>query len=552
MRIVEGTTNVPRVERVRSVAAGTTALRPMARPMRLPMPGGRSFDAGKTDRLTGSWGTEPVPADQIIARFQRILVARSREQVANNDYLKGYVASVARNVVGKSGVILQAQCVGSTGAPDLPARAAIEAAWREWGRRGNCCVKGQRSHRAQQKLAIRSAATNGEFMVRKVYGPDAGPWGFGLQFIDPQRCPPMLQEDGLPGGAFVRGGIEFNRYGRPLAYLLSTADEREADRSYGGRSYVRVPAGEIIHGFLEDIEGQRRGLPWAATALWRLQMLGQFEKAALVNARVGASKGGFFEWRDGFEPQFEGEGEGEEGAEREPLQMSAEPGEFEELPVGLTFKEWNPQYPTGDLAPFLKAMLRGASAGLGIAYNSFAGDLEGVNFSSIRQGVLDEREAWTDLQEWFVEAFCEPVFEAWLDVALLSGRIAVGGTAVPAARRDKYRAVRWQGRRWAWVDPVKDVQARRESQKGLMTSPSEAILETGRDPIEVYAEIAASIEAMRAAGIPDRFIDAAFGQAMTGTPPGKGAPPGGAPKGAADGADPDEDEEEADDGKGEV
>lgn len=548
MRIVDGRSNVPSVGRVRAAAAGSTALRPVARPRGMPMPGARAFDAAKTDRLTGAWGTEPMPADQIIIRHQRVLVARSREQSTNNDHLKGYIASVARNVVGSSGVILQAQCVNSQGKPDLPARAAVEAAWREWGRPANCCVKGQRSFRLQQKLAIRSAAINGEFMVRKIYGPDAGPWGFALQFIDPQRCPPMLCEDRLPGGGFIRCGIEFNKYGRPLAYLLQTANEHEADRTYGGRSYVRVPAGEIIHAFLEDIEGQRRGLPWGATALWRLQMLSQFEKAALVNARVGASKGGFFEWRDGFTPSFEGEED--DGEEREPLQMSAEPGEFEELPVGLTFKEWNPQYPTGDLAPFLKAMLRGAASGLGVAYNSFANDLEGVNFSSIRQGVLDEREAWMELQEWFIEAFHERVFEAWLDVALLAGRITVGGTPVPAARREKHRAVRWQGRRWSWVDPVKDIQSRRESQKGLLSSPGEAIRETGRDPIEVYTEFAGDLEAMKAAGIPDKFIEAAFAGAVAGGAPGKPGAPG-APSKADPPAD-DEDDEGTDDGEGEV
>jgi lambda family phage portal protein len=133
--------------------------------------------------------------------------------------------------------------------------------------------------------------------------------------------------------------------------------------SYHGRSYVRIPADEIIHGFLPDMVGQKRGLPWTATALWRLQMLGGFEKAALVNARVAASKGGFFQWR---------EGEGPEKEEDEELYMEADPGSFQELPSGVEFKEWNPQYPSNEFGPFHKAMLRGIASGLEVTYVNLA------------------------------------------------------------------------------------------------------------------------------------------------------------------------------------
>ena len=46
----------------------------------------RMFKAGVNDRLTSKWPSTPLPADLIIERYQRILVALSREQCANNDY----------------------------------------------------------------------------------------------------------------------------------------------------------------------------------------------------------------------------------------------------------------------------------------------------------------------------------------------------------------------------------------------------------------------------------------------------------------------------------
>lgn len=95
----------------------------------------------------------------------------------------------------------------------------------------------------------------------------------------------------------IRQGIEYNRYGRPMAYHFSSLDERDAYYyTINGRGYVRVPADEVIHVFRKDMVGQRRGIPWAATALYRLHHLQGFEDAAVQNARASASKMGFIEW----------------------------------------------------------------------------------------------------------------------------------------------------------------------------------------------------------------------------------------------------------------
>jgi lambda family phage portal protein len=238
-------------------------------------------------------------------------------------------------------------------------------------------------------------------------------------------------------------------------------------------------------------------------------MLGGFEKAALVNARVSAAKGGFFEWQEGYGPEDD---EGEE------IYMEAEPGAFQELPAGVKFNPWNPQYPSGEFAPFHKAMLRGIASGLGVSYVNLANDLEGVNFSSIRQGTLDEREHWKELQEWLIESLIEPVFAAWLPRALLAGRITVdtprGPRPLRAERIDKYRAVEWQPRRWDWIDPNADVKAAVASKNNLLASPGQIIRDRGRDPDSVWQEIGRDIQAMRAAGIPDEYITIALGMQL--------------------------------------
>lgn len=465
----------------------------------------RMFAGAKSDRLTSDWMTHPVTAEWIIRQHQRVLVARSREQAANNDYAKAFIRMARQNIVGPKGVMLQARSRDDKGALDTLANQAIEAAWDKWGHRNNCDVSGQQSWRSIQAGAVQSAVKDGEFMLRKIYGKDAGPFGFALHVLDPQRCDPAYDQHDLPGGRFIRSGIEFNQYGRPLAYHFSVQKESDAsyDYSYAGHNFVRIDADEIIHGFLPEIVGQKRGLPWVATGLFRMKQLVGFEDAAIVNARIGASKMGVIKWRDGHGPDLDDE-------ELESFEMSAEPGEFPVLPEGAELQEWNPAYPSGEFAMFNKAMLRGIASGFGVLYNNLANDLEGVNFSSIRQGTLDEREHWKEMQEWLVETLVQPVFEAWLPRALLGGHIAVKGRPLKPERIDRYADVSWQPRRWAWIDPRADVQAAVMSKNNLLQSPGQIIREGGRDPSDVWREIAADIAEMKAAGIPGDFIQAAI------------------------------------------
>lgn len=470
--------------------------------------GARIFEASDQSRLTQDWLTMPVTAEWLIRKHQRILVARSREQATNNDYARAYVRMCRQNIVGPSGIQLQAQSRKSSKKLDSEANKAIEAAWCRWGHRKNCDIAGTQSWRSIQSSCVASAVKDGEFMLRKIYGADAGEFGFALQILDPQRCHPQFDQYDLPNGAFIRAGIELNKYGRPLAYHFTVTKESDAfyNYSYAGFHYHRIPADEIIHGFLPEMVGQRRGLPWMATALLRLKHLGGFENAAIVNARVGASKLGFIQWKDGRAPEFAAtdEAEGLLG------EIDGTPGAFSVLPEGAEFREWAPQYPNGEFAPFTKHMLRSIAAGMGVSYNNLANDLEGVNFSSIRQGALDEREYWKELQQWLIESLIEPVFEDWLPRALLGGLIKAEGRPLPAARIDAYREVTWQPRRWAWIDPRADVEASIAAKNSLLQSPGQIIREQGRDPGDVWSEIASDIEEMRAAGIPDDFIKASI------------------------------------------
>lgn len=467
----------------------------------------KSAQSSPNDNWTGT----PVAPDAFIQMHHTRLVARSREQWSNNDYVKSFVRQVRQNVVGPLGVQMQTQACNARGKLDTELNKAILAAWTAWGEAGNCDVTGKRSWVAIQKLAAVTAARDGEFLIRLCYGKDAGPMGFALQIIDPQRLSVMYENSKVDDqGGFIRHGIEYSRYGRPVAYHLSSTDEWDAFYySYGGRGFVRIPADQIIHGFVEEMTGQRRGLPWGSTSLFRLHHLQGYEDAAVQNARASASKMGFIQYEAGFGPEAD-EDTDVAGT------IDAEPLSFHELPEGAKIAEWSPNYPTGEFATFHKAMLRGAASGMGVPYNELANDLEGVNYSSIRQGTLDARENWKDCQQWLIEQLCAPVFKAWLRYSLLAGLVVTkGGKPVPATKLSECLKVQWQPRRWAWIDPRADQDATNASIRGGQNSFSAAIREQGRDPETVWRQMGQDIKAMKEAEIPDDVIHLF----LTGEPP---------------------------------
>jgi lambda family phage portal protein len=215
-----------------------------------------------------------------------------------------------------------------------------------------------------------------------------------------------------------------------------------------------------------------------ASAMSRLNMLGAYEEAELVAARIGASKMGFYTSEAG--DSFIGD-EDDQGY----LIDAAEPGVFSQLPAGTGFTSFDPTHPTSAFESFNKAILRGIASGLGVAYNSLASDLEGVSFSSIRSGTIEERDQWRVKQNWMTQHFMDRIYEQWLSMQLLNGSLGLSMTDF-----DKLTEIRWQPKAWQWVDPLKDIKASTEAINAGIKTASEVVAEQGGDIEDIYDQLA--------------------------------------------------------------
>lgn len=445
----------------------------------------RYFNAAKLDRFTASWLATTNSINQELKNDLDRLRARGRDLIKNNEYGKKFQKMVISNVVGPAGFNLQARATDYLNGKTVPSTQdnnALEESFFQWSKKGICEVTGKMNFVSLCRLLMSGMPSDGEFLVRIVRGAAANnEYGIALQAIDVDRLDTQYSDLNLSNGNKIVMGVEINEFSRPIAYYILSA--HPSDNTL--RKRERHLAEDIIHGYMLETAEQMRGVPWMAAGILSLHHLGKFEESALLAARKGADTLGFFTSVDGISPNIS---DGTDSAGNA-IEVSV-PGTFDTLPDGVDYKPHESKYPDSILEPFTKGFLRRVASGFNVSYNGFANDLEGVNFSSIRAGVIEERDQWMTIQNWFSEVFLTVIYEEWLKSSLLRNMITLpSGSPLPASRLEKFKSHYWQARRWQWVDPAKDIAAARESVKSAVLSPQMIAAQQGVDITQVIEDL---------------------------------------------------------------
>lgn len=442
-------------------------------------PATRSFgSAGRVDRLNSDWLMPRTSADAEIASALITLRDRSRELERTNEYAQRYYSLLDNNVLGANGVGLQMKILDQPGGKlDAIDNDIVLQGWRKWCNKKFCTVSGLHTWRDVEGLVLRGAARDGATLVRLMRGWD-NEFGFSIQLLEIDHLDHEYNVKFSNGGE-IKFGIEFDPFRKPVAFHLFSSHPGETIS--GARNRIRVPAKDILHVFHGERIGQSTGYPWMTAAMQALEHLGKYREAELVAARQEACKGYVIEQEkpDGWN--------GETGANGEQLQENA-PGMAMLLDPGQKYVPVNPTHPNTAFGDFNKSTLRGIAGALSVNYNSLANDLESVNYSSMRAGKLEEVEEYKGIQAWLIESLHKPVFEAWLEMALISGALKLGTSPLPVRKFDKFNAPDWKPRRWPWVDPKSDIEAAILAVEKGFKSRREIIGEMGGDVEKVFME----------------------------------------------------------------
>ncbi len=460
----------------------------------------RSFLASIRDRFTNDFD-ESVSINADIRAGLSALRNRTRSAAINNSYVRRYLKLIRVNVVGPDGIQLSVQGTNLDGKFD-PISTTIESHFWRWATPQNCSTNGRFDFRKAQEIVIESVARDGEALVMLRRGAEFGPYNFQLQILDADHLDENYNVI-LSNGNQVIQGVEVNSYGKPIAYWIWKNNPADATFGVGeaSNSRIRVEAKDILHIYDPERASQVRGFPWLTSSLLPLHQIEEFNKSIAINARVAANKQIFY--KQGDMPITD-----EAGYQADDLgnvTFESTPGANEILPYGWDVVQMDWKVPTDSVESYQTTVLRGAAVGLGINYNSLAGDLSNVNYSSARFGGLEDQAQYRSMQYWFINAFVKPVYEAWLDMQLLTNS---WGLNIPIDKFTKFANVNYRPRSYQSVDPVKDINADIVALKNNLTSYTAVIEKRGGDPEATLRQIAKDRALMESLGItPKDVID---------------------------------------------
>ena len=446
--------------------------------------GARMYGAAKNSRLTGGFaGIQNSSADAELSLSLTQLRARSRQLVRDAGYAKRAKILVVNNVVG-AGVGLQATVASTRGNKRAPLNDAIESSFRTWSRGALCHIGGVLHFHDIERMAMGQVFEAGEVIIRlHNRAMPASRIPLALEIIEAER---LADEYTTPGGAVpsnVRMGVEQDEYFRPIAYWIREGHPGDLRGvPLNSQRFVRVPADQILHLKLTDRWPQTRGEPWMHAAIRKLHDMDEYSGAELMAARASANYFGTIESTD---ENPLGATEQEDGQQH----YDMEAGIIQKLSPGEKFSFHTPNRPNSALDAFMRYMLREVAAAVGVSYESLSRDYSQSNYSSSRLALLDDRDLWRVLQQWWVRSFREPLHSVFMQRAVLTGAIPGLGAEQFFSDPDRYQSVRWKLRGWTWVDPTKEVTAYKEAVKAGFTTVTKVIEQTGAgDDIEDVLE----------------------------------------------------------------
>jgi lambda family phage portal protein len=409
--------------------------------------GQRSVFAGaQQNRLTNDWFAQWMSGRQELRYELRLLRMRSRELCRNNPYAKRLLNLIAQNVVGPDGIDCEPDNETAGGKPYDALNESIETAWDLWSRPEYCTVDGLYSWRELLALIVQTEYRDGEVFLRKVKYAD-NPFGFSLQLLDADQFDESYERAPSANQNGINMGVEFDRYGRPVAYWMWSTHPSDTLEA-GTRQRLRIPADEIIHYFEPQRPGQLRGVPKLAPSMFSLKLLEGYFDAEITAARTAAAKMGW------IQPSMDAPGPDPDDAGQQNQPLDAAAGVIERLGAGETFQGWDPTHPSGNFSPFVSTVLHQIASGFNVSHAALTTDLNGVSFSSIRTGTLDEHDGYRMQQQRVIGGICDPVYATWLPMAQLAGAVRL-----PSEDVAKWSPVCWEPRGWEWVDPLSDNRA---------------------------------------------------------------------------------------------
>jgi len=443
----------------------------------------RSYDAGDYSRGNANWRVINQSAEYTDKYSRDNVRAIARDLERNSDMMNSVIGAYKRNVIG-GGYTLQVK----TGDDEL--NDTIEAAWKKWCKKQNCDVTGTQSFTQMMRMCMKRKKIDGGILIVKRYTSD-GFLPFKLQTfevdeLDNSQMTPKVQ------GNKVVGGIEMNEYNKPVGYWIR---QYPVD-SLALTTPVYIEAKDVIFLYTKHRPSQIREISDMSPTITRIRDTNEFMVAVSVKERIAACLSVFIKKTIPTTGIGRGIGVGQ-GALHDYRGKSITPGMIKELNAGDEIQVVNPAGQATDAASYIKLQQRLVGAGQGISYEATSRDMSESNYSSTRQGIIEDEMTYAEEKEMLMEVMDE-IYETFVISLWLSGNISLKDFW---GNKDKYLEHTWIIAPKKWIDPQKEANANRIALNTGQKTFKQIAAEQGRDWKEQIEEIAEVLEYAKGFGI---------------------------------------------------
>lgn len=448
-----------------------------------------AYEAAKPDRLHKN-RRDAGSGNDAVLRAGLSLRQQARHLEQNYDIALGVLNILCNNIVGANGIGVEPQPRRSDGSISNELSRDLLKLWGDWSKRPD--VTWQHDRASMERMAVRTWMRDGEVFAQIVEGLSP--------FIDHGTKVPMsielLEADYVPMdkaslSPVIQQGIEINAWGRPVAYHIHKSNPSEG----GLRSFAietkRVTADRILHIANRHRIRQLRGVSVFASVLNRFDNLKDYEESEQIAAKVAASMAAYI--RKGAPDAYDAGIDGQQ----EQRQMKFRAGMiFDDLRPGEEIGTIDTNRPNPNLESYRSGQLKAIAAATGPSFSSIAKTYEG-SYSSQRQELVEVWGVYRALSSEFVARFCQPVYERFVRMAILSGQITVPADIILDSVDDAI----FIPPEMPWIDPLKEVEAFALQEDRAYSSGPEIIRRRGRNPIDMLDQQARWLEEKRRRGL---------------------------------------------------
>lgn len=397
------------------------------------------------------------------------------------------IGAYKRNIVGL-GVTLQANT------PSERLNDAIEDAWKEWCKKQNCDVTETQSFSQMTRMAVERKKVDGGILFKKCYLRGGGVVPFRLQALEVDELDATATVPHTKGNRVI-GGIEYNSYNKPMGYWI----KQYSIDGFSNIEPVYVPAKDMIFVFSKRRPSQIREMSDLSPTISRVRDTNEFMTAVSVKERIAACLSVFIKKTI----PTTGLGRGNVPQQRGP-QLTYEgktisPGMIKELNAGDEIQVVNPTGQATDAASYVKLQQRLIGAGQGLSYEATSRDMSQSNYSSARQGIIEDEQTYIEDRELFDE-FRDEVYETFIISGVLSGLFDIPDFWDPEKKK-KYLDHEWIAAPKRWIDPLKEVQAMKTAVQTGQKTFQQAAAENGKDWKDMVDDMVEVLEYGRKKGI---------------------------------------------------